>query len=130
MTPRVAGRESRVEGFEDVLVWKRSMALVRTVYEISKDFPADERFGLTAQVRRAAVSIPSNIAEGHQRHTTREYIRFVSDAEGSLAEVHTQLRIAADLAFCDPALVDNTLKEVDEIRRMLNALRRSLNARL
>jgi four helix bundle protein len=106
------------------------MTLVRAVYEISKQFPADERFGLTSQVRRAAVSIPSNIAEGHQRHTTREFIRFVSDAEGSLAEVNTQLRIAVDLGFCDGSAVDGTLKETDEIRRMLNALRRSLNARL
>ena len=106
------------------------MSLVRTVYEISKQFPADERFGLTSQIRRAAVSIPSNIAEGHQRHTTREYIRFISDAEGSLAEVSTQLRIAVDLKFCDGSAIAPILGETDEIRRMLNALRRSLNARL
>lgn len=106
------------------------MRLVRTVYGISGGFPADERFGLTAQIRRAAVSIPSNIAEGHQRHTTREFIRFVSDAEGSLAEVSTQLRIAADLEYCAASSIESALTDMNEIRRMLNALRRSLTAKI
>ncbi len=126
---RVEGRGSRVEGFEDLVVWQRSMSLVLAIYEISRTFPADERFGLTSQIRRAAVSIPSNIAEGHQRHTTRDYIRFVATAEGSLAEVSTQLRIAVDLKYCERKAADPALAEMNEIRRMLNALRRSLNAR-
>ena len=130
MTERVEGRGSRVEGFEDLMVWQRSMALVREIYSLSNQFPQDERFGLTTQLRRAAVSIPSNIAEGHQRHTTREFIRFVSDAEGSLAEVHTQLRIASDLRYCAAESVAATIREIEEIRRMLNALRRSLRAKI
>jgi four helix bundle protein len=116
-------------GFEDLLVWQRSMQVVLDVYRVSSSFPADERFGLTAQIRRAAVSVPSNIAEGHERHTTREYIRFVSMAEGSLAEMTTQLRIACDLGYCANPDVQPLLGEMTEIRRMLNALRRSLAAR-
>jgi four helix bundle protein len=118
-----------VGSFEDLVVWQRAMAFVSEVYRISRAFPSDEKFGLTSQIRRAAVSVPSNIAEGHQRHTTREYILGVSNAEGSLGEVQTQLHIAARLKYCDTDTVNAALHEADEIRRMLNALRRSLNAR-
>jgi four helix bundle protein len=118
-----------VSGFEDLLVWQRAMGLVRSVYEISRPFPSDERFGLTAQLRRAAVSIPSNIAEGHERETTADYIRFVSIAEGSLAEARTQLLIARDLGYCDQHAIHGTLNEMTEIKRMLNGLRRSLHER-
>ncbi len=105
------------------------MQLVKEIYAISREFPSDERFGLTSQIRRAAVSIPSNIAEGHERHTTPEFIRFVSQAEGSLAEVRTQLRIAGDLNYCSTETSQLALEEMDEIRRMLNALRRTLDAK-
>ncbi len=105
------------------------MALVRAIYDLTRAFPADERFGLTAQLRRSAVSIPSNIAEGHERETTADYIRFISIAEGSLAEARTQLRIGADLGYCIPEAIAPTLQEMTEIRRMLNGLRRSLRAR-
>ena len=74
--------------------------MVKSVYQLTKQFPAEERFGLTAQIRRAAVSAPSNIAEGQARHTTREFIRFVSNAERSMAEVDTQLVIDVELNFC------------------------------
>jgi four helix bundle protein len=84
-------------------VWQDAMALVRRVYEISAAFPADERFGLTAQVRRCAVSVPSNIAEGAARGTAKEFSRFLIVARGSLSELDTQLRIAHDLGFADCA---------------------------
>jgi four helix bundle protein len=105
------------------------MGLVRAIYEVTRGFPSDERFGLTAQLRRAAVSIPSNIAEGHERETTGDYVRFISIAEGSLAEARTQLLIGADLGYCGPEAIKSTLSEMSEIRRMLNALRRSLRDR-
>jgi len=111
------------------VVWQRAMGLVREIYRITRGFPSEERFGLTSQLRRAAVSIPSNIAEGHERNTTADYIRFVSIAEGSLAEARTQLRIACDLAYCEQRDIDPLLNEMIEIRRMLNALRRSLGER-
>ena len=120
---------SRVAGFEDLLVWQRSMALVREIYRITARFPSEERFGLTSQLRRAAVSIPSNIAEGHERETTADYIRFITIAEGSLAEARTQLRIGADLGYCSESDVRPIVAEMSEIQRMLNALRRSLHER-
>ena len=116
-----------IASFEDLVVWQRAMVLVREIYALTRQFPADERFGLTAQLRRAAVSVPSNIAEGHERETTGDYIRFVSIAEGSLAEARTQLQIAADLGYCSD--VTGLLGEMHEIKRMLYALRRSLHSR-
>ncbi|MEA2464931.1 MAG: hypothetical protein QOJ98_2678 [Acidobacteriota bacterium] len=105
------------------------MRLVRDVYAITARFPSEERFGLTSQLRRAVVSIPSNIAEGHERETTPDYIRFVAIAEGSLAEARTQLQIGCDLGYCSKPDIEPTLKEMREIKRMLNALRRSLHDR-
>jgi len=118
-----------VTSFEDLVVWRRAMALVKEIYTITRTFPSDERFGLTAQLRRAAVSIPSNIAEGHERQSTADYIRFVSIAEGSLAEARTQLRIGCDLGYCSIDETSTTFGEMKEIKRMLNALRRSLHER-
>lgn len=116
-------------GFAKLQVWQRGIALVRDVYRLSARFPGEERFGLTSQIRRAAVSVPSNIAEGHARHTTREFIRFVSNAQGSLAEVATQLHIAAELQYCDTIEVSPLLAETYELSKMLNNLRRSLHDR-
>src|SRR6266566_7108238 len=80
------------ENFKDLLVWQKGMSIAKMVYELTRGFPSDERFGLISQMRRAAVSIPSNLAEGQARHTTGEFIQFFSHAEGSLAELKTQLR--------------------------------------
>src|SRR5436853_2320081 len=95
--------ESSVKSYRDLLVWQKGIALVKSVYLLSQSFPADERFGLTSQMRRAAVSIPSNIAEGQARRTTKEFIHFISNSEGSIAEVDTHLVIAmADTARLQP----------------------------
>lgn len=102
------------------------MLLVRGVYTLTKKFPADERFGLTSQMRRAAVSIPSNIAEGQARHSTGEFIQFVSHAEGSVAELETQLQIAADLQYCSLSELQPILGLAEDVRKMLNSLRRRL----
>ncbi len=84
----------------DLDVWRDGVALVKAVYALTQGFPADERFGLTAQLRRAAVSVPSNIAEGAARASRKDFARFVSMARGSLAEAETQLLIAVELGFC------------------------------
>ena len=105
------------------------MQLVKLIYAMTQQFPSDERFGLTSQLRRAAVSIPSNIAEGQARHSTGEFIQFISNAEGSVAELETQLEIAADLTYCTPAQKDRVLSLAEEVRKMLNALRRRLQNR-
>ena len=116
----------KVEGFEDLLVWQKGMALVKIVYEITRSFPNDERFGLVAQMRRAAVSIPSNIAEGQARHSTREFVLFISHAEGSVAELSTQLLLCVELGFCTDEQIKEAAELTKELRRMLNALRRKL----
>jgi len=115
--------------YKDLLVWQKGVALVKQVYRVSRQFPPDERFGLAIQVRRAAVSIPSNIAEGQARHTSKEFVLFLSHAEGSVAEVDTQLTLAMELGFCSRSELREALQLVLELRRMLNSLRRKLLAR-
>jgi four helix bundle protein len=117
------------QNFKDLHVWQRGMALAKVIYEITRTFPSDERFGLVAQMRRTAVSIPSNVAEGQARHTTGEFVQFISHAEGSLAELETQLRLSLELKFCPQSEAMSALEVMEELRRMLNALRRKLTAR-
>ena len=121
-----AGDAKTPQNFKDLLVWQRGMALAKTVYEMTRDFPSDERFGLVAQMRRCSVSIPSNLAEGQARHTTGEFIQFISHAEGSLAELETQLRLSLELGFCSGTKTEDTLGFMEELRKMLNSLRRKL----
>jgi four helix bundle protein len=124
----VTSDELKTSGYKDLLVWQKGIALVKLVYRISSVFPAEEKFGLVSQMRRAAVSIPSNIAEGQARHTKGEFVQFISHAEGSLAELDTQLIIAVQLNYCTQAQADRALQLVSELRRMLNALRRRLTS--
>lgn len=112
--------------YKDLIVWQKSIRLVKLIYQLSGVLPSEEKFGLTAQMRRSAVSIPSNIAEGQARRTTGDYIKFVSIAEGSLAELETQLIIAIDLGLCSNDDAGDCFELMTEIRKMLNALRRSL----
>ena len=115
--------------YKDLVVWQKGIALAKVIYQLTKKFPPEEKFGLVAQMRRAAVSIPSNVAEGQARHTTGEFIQFISHAEGSIAELDTQLILSIELKFCSSAAADATFQLISEIRRMLNALRRKLAAR-
>ena len=121
--------EKKVGGYKDLTVWQKAITLVKRVYQVTSTFPSEERFGLVSQMRRAAVSIPSNIAEGQARHTTGEFIQGISHAEGSLAELDTQLSIAAELEFCLQAVATDVFALLSEVRKMLNALRRTLEAR-
>ncbi len=114
------------EGYEDLLVWQKGMQLVKSVYELTRTFPRNEKFGLVSQIRRAAVSVPSNIAEGQARHSTGEFVQFISHAEGSVAEVNTQLLLSVDLGFCTPDRTGKAIELSRELRRMLNGLRRKL----
>ena len=107
-------------------MWQKGIRLVKRIYEITRSFPDDEKFVLVSQMRRAAISIPSNIAEGQARHTTKEFVQFVSHAEGSVAELETQLLIAIDLSYCKESEVANAIELLSELRRMLNSLRRRL----
>ncbi len=116
----------KTANLKELVVWQKSILLVRNVYKLTSIFPSEEKFGLISQLRRAAVSIPSNIAEGQARRTTGDFIHFVSNPEGSVAEVETQLIIAVELSFCSQAQADTCLALIVEIRKMLNALRRAL----
>jgi four helix bundle protein len=121
--------EKKVGGYKDLIVWQKAITLVKRVYQVTSPFPSEERFGLVSQMRRAAVSIPSNIAEGQARHTTGEFIQGISHAEGSLAELDTQLTIAVELEFCPQAQTTDVFALLVEVRKMLNALRRTLETR-
>ena len=115
--------------YKDFVVWQKGIALAKLVYQLTKNFPSEEKFGRVAQMRRAAVSIPSNIAEGQARHTTGEFIQFISHAEGSVAELDTQLILSIELKLCRDVGAKAAFEMIAELRRMLNVLRRKLAAR-
>ena len=119
-----------VRGYKDLRVWQLGMTPAKAVYEATGGYPAEERFGLVSQMRRAALSVPSNVAEGQARRTTKEFIQFVSHAEGSLAELETQILLSVELSYCRRAESDELLSHADELRRMLNSLRRQLSRRI
>lgn len=116
--------------FRDLLVWQRGMEIVEAVYRLSAEFPKTETYGLTSQVRRAAVSIPSNLAEGHTRATTKEYLQHVAVAQGSLAEVETQLELAVRLGYAGPEQMQAVHGECLVLAKQLHQLRESLTKRL
>ena len=111
-----------VTGYRDLIARQRSMELCVAAYEATAAFPKAARFGLVSQMRRAAVSIPSNIAEGHGRLTTNEYRQFLGIARGSLKELETQIHIADNLGYLDKAEADACSALADEVGRMLSTL--------
>ena len=112
------------QDFRDLVVWQRAIALVTEVYRATQSFPSEERFGLTSQLRRASVSIPTNIAEGQGRLTRGEFRQFLGHAKGSICEVETQLIIAQSLGYMnDPQPL---LEKLHEVARLLSGLLNSL----
>ena len=95
----ITEEKHKIRTFRDLLIWQKSIKLVTRIYEVTRSFPKEEAFGLTSQMRRCSVSIPSNIAEGHGRNSTGNYLRFLQIATGSLCELQTQLVIANNLSF-------------------------------
>ena len=112
-----------MQRFTEIQVWQRSHALSLDVYRISTEFPKHEQFGLTSQLRRAMVSVPTNIAEGSKRKSNLEYARFLNIAESSLAEAEYLCMLARDLEYFSTAASDQVLAEISEIARMLHGLR-------
>ncbi len=108
--------------YKDMKIWQKSMDLVEETYTITSLLPKEEQYGLVSQMRRAAVSIPSNIAEGQSRHTVREYINFLSFAGGSKSELDTQLEICVRLGFLDTTQITKAQQLCDEIGKMLYVL--------
>jgi four helix bundle protein len=113
---------NQIRTHRDLLIWQKSMALVTEIYRKSQRFPTQEQYGLTSQIRRAAVSIPSNIAEGFGRQSTGDYIRFLNIAVGSLFEVQTQIEIALNLSFIQESEFTIIFESTREIDRMMSSL--------
>jgi len=111
-----------INTYRDLIVWQKSMTFVTEVYLITKSFPSSENFGLISQIRRSAISIPSNIAEGYGRKSTGDYIRFLQIAVGSLFELQTQIEIAFNLLYIDKIIFDKSLIKTSELDRMLFSL--------
>jgi len=116
------------KSFENLIVWQRAIELTTAVYELTALFPRVEMYGLTSQMRRAAVSVASNIAEGCGRGTKREFRQFLIMARGSNCELQTQLTIAARLAMANPDLLSKVESLSHEVGRMLNGLMKSLSS--
>jgi len=112
--------------FRDLLVWQQSMTLAREIYVVTADFPHREIYGLTSQLCRAAVSIPSNIAEGHGRPSDKSFAVFLGQARGSLFELETQLELAESLGYLKEGRIQPLLAQCEQITRMLNALLKTL----
>lgn len=119
-----------VNSYRDLEVWQKGMDLVVACYGVAKQFPSDERFGLTSQLQRAAVSIPANIAEGHGRNHLKEYLHHLSIAYASLMETETHLQIAERLSYVSSEKVQEMLSNTQRLGKMLNSLKRSLESKL
>ncbi len=119
-----------ISSYRDLKVWQAAITLTEDVYRRSSGFPKSETYGLTAQVRRAAVSVAANIAEGHGRETTGAFIQFLRVAQGSIKETETHLIVAQRLEYLRPAEAEGLLAQCDEIGRMLRGLIRSLQEKL
>jgi four helix bundle protein len=117
------------KGYQDLEVWQKAMDLVVRCYQVTKDFPKTEVYGLTSQLQRAAVSIPTNIAEGRERKYSKEFIKHLSIAYSSLAELETHIQIAQRLDYISTEKTQSLLEKTAEIGRMLNGLRKSLEKR-
>src|SRR5579864_4172153 len=114
--------------YKDLIAWKKGMELAATIYDVTDGFPAQETYGLVSQLRRAAVSIPSNIAEGKAHYSNRDFVRFLRHARGSLAEIETQVLIAHQRRFLLADVTTKLTQQLDELGRILSGLINSLQA--
>ncbi len=111
-----------IQNFRDLKIWQLGKELVVETYKVTRGLPSEELYGLTTQMRRAAVSIPSNISEGHSRRATKDYQRFLNIAAGSCAELETQVEISLELGYLKEALCGDIMEKIDYERRMLRKL--------
>lgn len=119
--------KSKITSFKDLLIWQKAITVVKETYLFTKSLPEDERFGLTSQMRRSAVSIASNIAEGWGRNSTKSYIQFLRIARGSLMELETQLIICKELSYIENENYNTINDLIVEESKMLNALIKAIN---
>jgi four helix bundle protein len=118
-----------VKDYRELIAWQKAMDLVMASYRTTAKFPKEEVYGLTSQMRRAAVSVPSNIAEGQARNTTREFLQFLAVAYGSLKELETQILIAERLAYIDAGASEALVESTTEVARLISGLVNSLKKR-
>jgi four helix bundle protein len=119
----------KLNSYRELEVWKKGLNLVKLLYQMTEKLPENERFGLTSQIRRAAVSVPTNIAEGWGRETVKNYIQFLRNTRGSLFELDTLLYITSELNYVSQIQVDALKIKIEEIGRMLNSMITKLNAK-
>ncbi len=117
-----------IRNYTDLIAWQKSMALAVSVYRVTTVMPAEERFGLTSQMRRAAISIPSNIAEGQGRRSDGQFRHYLSIAHGSLRELETQLMLSEQLGFLERTTVEGALADASEVGRLVTGLANSISA--
>lgn len=115
-----------MHNYRELKIWQQSKGLVKEVYKLSSSLPDEERYGLVQQIRRSAVSIPSNIAEGAGRGTDKDFAHFLSQSLGSAYELETQLEIACDLKFVSKESTQEIFQQLNEIQKMINAFRKKL----
>ena len=115
-----------IRDYRDLLIWQRAMKLVRAIYDATATFPASEVYGPTHQIRRAAVSVPSNIAEGLGHENDGDFRRFLAIARGSLAELQTQLILSGELGFAEQKAIVPLLENTEELGRMIRGMQKSL----
>ena len=108
--------------YKSLDVWQKARMIVKEIYAISETFPPEEKYGLTSQIRRAAVSVPSNIAEGYNRHSSKDFVHFLRIAKGSAAEMETQLILAKDVFLVTDEKAEPLLAEIDKLIRMISSL--------
>ncbi|MFQ6083571.1 MAG: four helix bundle protein [Candidatus Aminicenantia bacterium] len=119
-----------LKGYKELNIWQKAYSLCLDIYRITKSFPEDEKYGLTIQMRRSAISVPSNIAEGYGRKSTQEYIHFLYIAYGSTCELETQAMIAMDLEYIKSSEKELIIEKISEVERMLKALINSLEKKI
>ena len=115
-----------IKDFKDLILWQRAMDLVVEVYQLVKKLPKEELFALSDQIRRAAISIPSNIAEGQGRNSSKEFIHFLSIAKGSKAELETQLLLCVRINYLTESEIEKAMSLIEEVGKMLNSLQKKL----
>jgi len=125
----VTSDKMNMKTHKDLEVWKEAVQLVTQIYEVTKDFPKEELYGLISQIRRSAVSIPSNIAEGAARNSEKEFIQFLYISLGSLSELETELIISKNLGYLKDEKEITLMKQIDSIRKMLSGLIHSIKKR-
>jgi four helix bundle protein len=122
--------EQRIQDYRDLAVWQLGMDIAVAIYQLTSSFPSDEKYGLTSQLRRAAASVPANIAEGHARSSTKEYLHFLSISIGSIAEITTFIELAGRLGYSSESASRELLDQIQQERRMLRGLQSSLRKRI